>query len=109
MKKYTIHLLPSCLALITMLGIAVHDTKFDTMIRLAIAIPVAFTTFEAAQSLTHTSDLHTHVDKVSVKKSVSKYTYRTPSICSRNSDDKRYRMNNKIRGQNPFDDCLLPV
>lgn len=109
MKYYITHFLPPLVALITVFGIAVHDTKIDTMTKLAIALPAVMASFEGAHTLLHSGEAHTHVEKVSVSEVAGKFTVRTPSLFTRQIEDKKYVMNSKIRGHHPFDDCLLPV
>lgn len=109
MKRYITHLLPPLVALITVLGIAVHDTKIDTMTKIAIALPAMMASFEGAHTLLHAGEAHTHVEKVSVSETAGRFTVRTPSLFARQFEDKKYVNNSKIRGHHPFDDCLLPA
>lgn len=108
MKKYLTQIAPPLIALVTVFGVAVHDTKIDTLATLAIALPAVMASFEGA-TLLHSGEAHTHVEKVSVSETAGRFTARTPSLFARQFEDKRYSSNNKIRGHHPFDDVLLPI
>ena len=100
--------LPAFIAVLTFFGIALHDTKLDSMTTLAIAIPVAAMTFEAAHML-GVGEAHTHVEKVSVDRIAGRFTSQLPRVRF-DSDDKKYRLaKHNLSGHNAFDDYLFPV
>ena len=89
------------------LGIALHDTKLDTMTKFMIAVPIAMTTFEAAH-LTLGGDSHTHVERVSASQFANRSTSLNPKLPSRL--EKKYHLTSSVqKGHHPFDNYMLPV
>lgn len=113
MKKQLRSLLPTLIALLTVTGIALHDTKLDSLTRIALAIPIFVVTYEGANMLALaglSGDAHTHVERASVERTASKATAWTPNLGSRKNQDKRYRLNGRVqKGHHPFDNYTLPV
>lgn len=113
MKKQLKTLLPSAVALLTLAGIAVHDTKIDALTKFAIALPVIVATYEGAQSLTLlglSSDAHTHVERASGERPTAKDASWMPKVTPRQNEDKKYRLNKAKQGNNPpFDDYGFPA
>jgi len=72
-------------ALLTFVGIALHDTKVDRMAMLAIALPVIAAT-DGAYLLMSADGSHTHVEKVSIKHNAM------AQLHARQGKDRKYRM-----------------
>ena len=97
--------------LMTFIGIALHDTKLDTMTRFAMALPAVIAAYEGAQLL-HAlgGDSHTHVERVSVKDLAGKNTSLMPRIQGKRDEAKKYRQNNgEPKGRGAFDQYYLPL
>lgn len=113
MKKQFRSLLPTAIALLTVTGIALHDSKLDSLTKIALAIPVFVVSYESANMLALAGlagDAHTHVERVSVERTASKSTSWTPNLGSRKNQDKKYRLNNRVqKGHHAFDNYHLPV
>lgn len=110
-KQSLINRLSIAIAVMTFLGIALHDTKIDKFTAMAIAVPVVMAAYESAHFL-HAlgGEGHTHVEKISVEKTVSKNTSWTPRLQTRQFEDKKYRLSNNVqKGHHPFDNYNLPV
>ena len=92
------------LAVITVFGILVHDTKFDQAATVALAIPIGMTL-----SLAHAPELksegHTHVERVSVDKAVH-FVNGMPKIQARN-DHRKYLLTRHLSGFNIPDEHTL--
>ena len=96
------------IAIITMVGLAMHDTKIDKLATIAM-VPVIIASYEGLGVLLH-SEAHTHVEHVSVQKTANQATSLLPHLQARHNEDTRYRMgkrNNK--GRHAFDNPALPV
>ncbi len=106
-KRITAKLFLPLVALATIAGLTVHDTKLDTLTVFAIAIPVTIASYEGAHMLLGASEAHTHVERISVGEAASKSTSLAPWL-TRNGDD-RYRRNRATRGAQPFEDYNLPL
>lgn len=113
MKKEFKSLLPTAIALMIVFGIAVHDTKLDSLTKMALAIPLFVITYEGANMIALAGlagDAHTHVEKASFERTASKATSWMPKVGTRQNEDKKYRSNkSKQRNQPPFDDYGLPA
>ena len=99
------------LAALIFIGIALHDTKIDTMTKLAIALPAVIASYEGAQflHLLH-GDSHTHVERVSVRDTASKYTSLLPKLPTRKNEDRKYQMQKRVaKGTHPLDSYYAPV
>jgi len=98
------------IAFVVFLGIALHDTKLDTMTKMAIALPAVIAVYEGARLLHLNGDSHTHVERVSLKNTVKKFTGSTPKVQIREEKDAKTRsQNNAPKGYHPFDNYSLPV
>lgn len=106
-KVITAKFLLPFVALATIMGLTVHDTKLDALTVVAIAIPVTIASYEGMHLLLHASEAHTHVERISVGEAASKSTSLAPWL-TRNGDD-RYRRNRANKGGQPFEDYHLPV
>lgn len=97
--------------IMTFFGIALHDTKLDTMTKFAMALPAVIAAYEGAQLL-HAlgGDSHTHVERVSGKDLARKHTSSMPRTQARRDDEKKYRHNgSEPKGRNAFDNYYLPL
>lgn len=95
------------LALTTLLGLAVHDSRADMVVTLSV--PASLAVFEGAHLLLMNSEAHTHVERVSLSETAGRFTSLDPQQRARLSDDIQYRTKSPRRGRAPFDDVLLPV
>lgn len=110
-EKTTTKYLSVIVAAMTFVGIALHDTKLDTMTRFAIALPAMVATYEGAQMLhLFGGDAHTHVEKVSVSNLAGKHTAYMPRVQIRRDETKKYRFNSgEPKGRYAFDNYNLPI
>lgn len=92
------------LAVITVFGILIHDTKFDQATAVALAVPIGLTL-----SLAHVGELkgdaHTHVERVSAEKTVQ-FVNGMPKIQPRN-DHRKYLLTKGVDGFNAPEDHNL--
>ena len=113
MQKQFKSLLPTVIALLTVTGIAVHDTKIDSLTKFALAVPVAIVTYEGTRSLMLLGlggDAHTHVERVSIDQRANRSTALMPKLGSRKNEDKKYRLNKSVqKGYHAFDNYSLPL
>lgn len=113
MKKQLRSFVPTLVALLTVTGIALHDTKIDSLTKIALAVPIFVVSYESANMLALAGlagDAHTHVESVSVARTASKATSWTPNLGSRKNQDKKYRLNNRVqKGHHPFDNYNMPL
>lgn len=95
----------------TLFGLALHDTKVDTMTTFALALPAAIVAYEGASVMLHLSgDAHTHVESVSLRQIAQKHTSLNPLLPPRHSENKGYRLQKGVpKGHHPFDNYNLPV
>lgn len=110
-KQSFINRLSIAIAVMTFVGIAIHDTKIDKFTAIAIAVPVVMAAYEGAHLL-HAlgGDSHTHVDRISVEKTANKNTSMPPQLGARRFKDKKYRLDaNVTKGRHPFDNYSLPI
>ncbi|MFZ2545033.1 MAG: hypothetical protein WAW80_03585 [Candidatus Saccharimonadales bacterium] len=93
-------------ALVTVLGILVHDTKLDQATTIALAIP-----FSISISLMHAPELrsegHTHVERVSVDRTIHMIDG-LPKIQPR-TDNRKYLLAKHINTFNMPDEHTLIV
>ncbi len=101
----------AAIALITLCGIALHETKLDTMSSLSAALPAIVASYGTAGILMHLSGHdHTHVERVSVENVVGRLTSHNPLTPTRHGENKKYRMQKSTpKGYHPFDNYTLPV
>ncbi len=82
-------LISALIAVMTFVGLALHDTKLDSMTSFAIAVPVAAASYEgSAMLLAH--EAHTHVERVSVDNIAGRYISQLPKLGQ--NDEKKYRL-----------------
>lgn len=93
-----------------MFGILVHDTKLDKATAIALAVPMAFASFELGASIPKLSgEGHTHVERASLSNAVRDLQAGTPRIQPRN-DHKKYTLQKNVsRGVHAFDGYYLPL
>jgi hypothetical protein len=110
-KQTLFNRLSIAIAVMTFVGIAIHDTKIDKFTAMAIAVPVVMAAYEGAHLL-HAlgGDSHTHVDRISVEKTANKNTSMPPQLGARRFKDKKYRLDaNVSKGHHSFDNYNLPI
>ena len=96
------------LALLTTLGILVHDTKFEKVASLFIAVPAALASIGGAIPKL-ASEGHTHVERVSLANAVRDLHNGTPRIQPRD-DNKKYHLQQKVtKGVHAFDGYYMPL
>jgi len=97
-------------ALIVLVGITLHDTKLDTLTKFVIALPAVMAVYEGAQFVHLSSDSHTHVERVSLKNTVKKFTGVSPKLQAREEKESKARkVTNEPKGYHPFDNYNLPI
>jgi len=97
-------------ALLVFFGVALHDTKLDTMTKMAIALPAAIAVYEGAGLLHLNGEAHTHVEKVSLKDTAKKYTGTTPKLQNRDEKNQKSRSEKHApKGYNTFDNYNMPI
>ncbi len=97
------------LVLAVVLGVAIHDTKIDAVAALA-AVPIALIAVEPGKTLLGASMAHTHHERVSFSKTVSKHTSWMPRVKSGKDSDASYRLSKKVpKGHHPFDGYTVPA
>lgn len=111
MKQKTLNRLSVLVAVMTFVGIALHDTKIDKLTAIAIATPVIVAAYEGAHLMQALrGESHTHVERVSVDKTANRNTSWLPHLQTRKSEDDRYKSDAKNNeGYHPFDDHILPI
>ena len=113
MQKHLKTLLPTVVAILTVTGIVLHDTKIDSLTKFALAIPVAIVAYEGSRSLMLLGlggDAHTHVERASIDQRANRSTSLMPKLGSRKNEDKKYRMNKSVQqGYHAFDSYNLPL
>ena len=94
------------LAILTTLGILVHDTKFDKALSVFIAVPAALALVGVPKLA---SDGHNHIERVSLSNAVRDLHNGTPRIQPRD-DHKKYALSNKVaKGVHAFDGYYQPL
>jgi len=104
-------LITASVALMTLFGLALHETKLDVMASLSAVLPAVVASYGTASIMMQlSSNDHTHVERVSVENVVGRLTSLNPLTPTRHGDDKKYRMQKNIpKGHHPFDNYSLPV
>ena len=99
------------IALLTFAGIAVHETKVDTLTKFAIALPVVVASYEGAHLL-HLmgGEAHTHVEKISIEKTASRLSSSFPKLHKREREFYHHKIQNVLpKGHHEFDNYNLPI
>lgn len=105
---FTIQRSAICLALLTVTGILVHDTKLDKAAVTALAIPAVLASFDIDKVGRLGGTDHTHVERVSFSQAVNIVGNGTPRITPRD-DHKKFHMTKKVaKGTQTFDGYYLP-
>lgn len=110
-NKTTTKYLSIVVAVLTFVGIALHDTKLDTLAKFAIALPAIMASYEGASLLSALhADSHTHVERVTGQDLASKTTKSMPRIHVRRDEVKKYRnQNGDPKGRGATNDYYLPA
>lgn len=95
------------LALLTSLGILVHDTKFDKAVALFVAVPAAFASLSGIPKLA--SDGHNHIERVSIESGMRGLQNGMPRIQPRD-DNKKFGLPKHVaKGVHAFDGYYVPL
>lgn len=100
------------LALTTLFGVLVHDTKLDKATTIALTVPIAaLMSYElGAQAIPKlSSDGHTHVERVSLGNAVRDLHSGTPRIQPRDDHKKFTLQKNVVKGVHAFDGYYAPL
>jgi hypothetical protein len=76
-------------------GVLVHDTQVDRATTVALALPTAFATFAAIDTMAKSTDQHVHVERASAPKQLGSLQLSIPRIQPRD-DERRYIQSKKI-------------
>ena len=95
------------LALLTTLGILVHDTKLEKAAALFVAVPAALASLGGIPRLA--SDGHNHIERVSLSNAVRDLHNGTPRIQPRDDHKKYSLQKNVAKGVHAFDGYYLPL
>lgn len=87
--------IPLIFTIATTFGVLVHDTRIDRATTVALALPAAFATFAAVDSMAKSGDQHLHVERVSASGHLASIQLSVPRIQPRD-DDRRYVQSKKI-------------
>jgi predicted transporter len=87
--------LPLIFTAVATFGVLVHDTQIDRATTVAIALPTAFATFVAIDSVIKSSEQHVHVERVSMPSNLASLRATLPRIQPRD-DDRRYIQTKKL-------------
>lgn len=111
MKQKVFNRLSIAIALLTFVGIALHDTKIDKLTAIAIATPVIVAAYEGSHFMQALrGESHTHVERVSIDRTANRNTSWLPHLQTRKLEDDRYKSDGRTNeGYHPFDDHILPV
>lgn len=98
------------ISLATLLGLALHETKTDTLTGTLVGIPAVIASYSGIGALAALqSDAHTHVEHVSVA-SINGAVHQTSYVPPRYSENKQHLLQkNTPRGHHPFDNYTLPI
>ncbi len=98
-------------ALVTILGIAVHDTKIDSLTATMVAPLAVFAAYEGiGLSLILAGDPHTHSEAGSFSRVAQQSTSWNPRLPTRHGRTKKYMMQKYTpKGNQPFDVYELPL
>jgi hypothetical protein len=95
MLPITINPLPLIFTIAATFGVLVHDTQVDRATTVALAMPAAFATFAAVDSVIKSSEQHVHVERVAMPHHLASLGNSLPRIQPRD-DDRRYVQSKKI-------------
>jgi len=94
MFSIIINPVPLLFTIATTFGVLIHDTQLDRAAKVALAMPVAFATYAAADAAMKSSD-HIHVERVSVASNLASLRSSSPRLQPRD-DDYRYGESKKL-------------
>jgi len=77
------------LTLTTSVGVLVHDTHLDRATTTALALPIAFASYGAAEVM-KMGDPHTHTERVSVANTLQQLRSNQPKLQARDDQDRQY-------------------
>jgi hypothetical protein len=95
MFPFTINPIPLVFTFLATFGVLVHDTQIDRATTVALALPTAFATFAAVDSVVKSGENHVHVEKVSMSNNLASLRMSIPRIQPRD-EDRRYVQSKKI-------------
>ncbi len=95
------------LALITALGILVHETKIDKATAISIAIPAALASITGIPKLA--GEGHNHVERASMANAARYMNGGTPRIQPRDDNKKFTLQKNVVKGVHAFDGYYMPL
>lgn len=95
------------LALLTTVGVLVHDTKIDYATATALAIPAVLMSLDSSKALNLGGTDHTHVERVSFSRAVNILNSGNNRTAPRS--DKKFLPAKKVaKGAQGFDGYFLP-
>lgn len=94
MFPFTINPAPLIFTIATTFGVLVHDMQIDRATTLAFALPTAFATFAAVDSVVKSGEQHVHVERISTPHQLANLKMNVPRIQPRD-DDHRYVQSKK--------------
>lgn len=107
MNHRHLHIIAAALSVLTVIGILTHDTKIDKATVTALALPAAVGTYSLGVALS--SEPHTHIERVSVAKTIRALNGHVPRIQPR-TDHKKYLFQKRVaKGAQAFDGYYLPL
>jgi hypothetical protein len=95
MFPIVINPLPLLFTITAMFGVLIHDTQIDRATTVALALPTAFATFAAVDSMTKMGEQHVHVERVSMPGHLANLKLSVPRVQPRD-DDRRYIQSKKV-------------
>lgn len=108
-KKSLQEYITLCLCVVSLLGIALHDTKIDKLAALGIGVSAVAVLHQAqgADGLARFTDtVHTHVERISIKNLATQ----EPRLQSRFIDDKKHIAQKSVpKGHHWFDGYFVPL
>lgn len=96
------------MSLTTATGIVVHDTHIDGASSALLSLPSVAGNTDDTPASRLTSDLHTHIERLSFSQAVRNLQGTSPRLQPRN-EDKKYAQQKNARGYHPFDAYTLPL
>lgn len=93
-------------SLMTMSGVAVHDTNVDKAFTTALHQSYVVS---SADSSKLGNDPHTHAERGSLSQAVRDLKTSNPRIQPRNDEKKHMMQKHAVRGHHPFDNYNLPL
>lgn len=107
MNHRHLHILAALLSILTLIGVLTHDTKIDKATVTALALPAAVGSYSLGVALS--SEPHTHIERVSVAKTVRALTTHVPRVQPRNDHKKHLFQKRVTKGVHAFDGYYVPL